>query len=190
MSSPKRGADKAPPEAAQADAPETVSAPEAAQPPASAMVTMEDVEAAIERAKAAAMVEANEMVEALHERLGQFRGDFKHALEALSFRVDEVSRAPSLPGNVSAELAEIRGVLGRIGTALNRQDLLTPPATAEQVRAALKVGCTLLVLQAYKAMGVAFEAGRKLESNAFEHRSIIDGVASGKLLVSIVATKG
>lgn len=184
MSGAKKAADKAAPETAEAAVSE-LTAPVAEAAP----VTMAYVDAAVAKAFAEATKRSAAQIDALREGMAQLRESFTAALDQVSARVDSLSAAPAMPASISRELDDIRAVLARIGGALKRQDLLTPPATAAQVEAALKVGCTLHVLQAYKAMGIAFEAGRRLESTAFDHRSILDGVRSGKLLVSIVSSK-
>lgn len=180
----KKAADKAAPEAADVAASEPAAQVET--PAEAAPVTMADVDAAIAKAFAEATKRSAAQVEMLRSHMGQLRENFMSSLEQVAARVDSLSAGAATPASMAGELDAIRAILGRIGKALNRQDLLTPPASAEQVEAALKAGCTLQVLQPYKAMGIAFEAGRRLESTAFDHRSILDGVRSGRLLVSIV----
>jgi len=182
--SAKKAADKAASDAA----PEVDLTPEAA-PVEPALVTMADVDAAIGKAFAEATKRSAAQVETLRAHMGQLREGFMASLEQVAARVDSLHAGAATPASMAGELDAIRAILGRIGKALNRQDLLTPPASAEQVEAVLKAGCTLQVLQPYKAMGIAFEAGRRLESTAFDHRSILDGVRSGRLLVSIVSSK-
>lgn len=183
MSVAKKAADKAAQEVAEVAASEPTAT--AAEP---VPVTMADMDAAVAKAFAEATKRSAAQVEMLRASMAQLREHLTAAIEQVSARVDSAASA-ALPANIGRELDDIRAILGRIGGALKRQDLLTPPATAAQVEKALKAGCTLQVLQAYKAMGIAFEAGRRLESTAFDHRSILDGVRSGKLLVSIVSSK-
>lgn len=84
------------------------------------------------------------------------------------------------------EVAELRAVQGRTAEALGRRDLLAPPASYEQVQAALAAGAELLVLRDYKAGPLNIKAMTRLHGSSIDHGKILAGVASGGLCVSIV----
>lgn len=91
---------------------------------------------------------------------------------------------------IAALQAQVEGLVGvqaRLAEAIRRPDLLSPPATFEQVEAALKdPDGELLVLRDYKIGAMSIKANARLEVVNVDHRKILDGVAAGDLVVSII----
>lgn len=89
-------------------------------------------------------------------------------------------------GGLKAQVSEVKAGLMRVVQALGRTDIVTPPATVEQLVAALKSNPRVKILGDYKTIGVDLKAGRELDTQAFNHQALIDGVRCGKLRLSIL----
>lgn len=78
-------------------------------------------------------------------------------------------------------------LIGRLAEALGRRDLLTPPATVEQLRAAYKAGRSLLILKDCKSHGLNFSNGTKVEARQFQLEDMVELLERGLLAVAIAA---
>jgi len=85
------------------------------------------------------------------------------------------------------ELSEVRSQLGRLALAMGRQDLLTPPATVEQLREGYRAGRSLLVLKDCTVTGgFRFIAGTKVEARQYDLERMANLVEQGHLAVAVV----
>jgi ElaB/YqjD/DUF883 family membrane-anchored ribosome-binding protein len=120
----------------------------------------------------------------LHERLDDLAQQINGLGHALNSMERDRQEAPS--SDMASEVANLSAAVNGIVLALDREDLLTPTASPEQLEAAFAKGCRLKVLCDYASPGINVKAGRVLESQSSNARAIIDGVRSGRLRVSIL----
>lgn len=123
---------------------------------------------------------------------GALRGE----VELLRIEVAElkaqVAARHDLNGTIEAQgqmIAELRGQLGRLAASMGRSDILTTPATVDQLRAAHAAGNMLLVLRDLAIAGppaVRFTAGAKIEARQYALDRLIELVEGGKLHVAVV----
>lgn len=113
----------------------------------------------------------------------------KVQVAALTERCDaQAERMSGLTTVVNAqtvELGELRSLIGRLATSLGRADILTPPATTEQLRVAYKQGAMLVVLKDCKVPGMNFVADTKIEARQFPLERLIELIEMGKLALAI-----
>lgn len=88
---------------------------------------------------------------------------------------------------LKAEIRQLRATQERIADALNRRDLLAPPATLEQVKSALTdPAAVLLVLKDFRIGSTVLRANQRLEGTSVDHGKILDGVTTGELRLAII----
>jgi hypothetical protein len=122
---------------------------------------------------------------AFEAKLAEFKAEISSKLEALGHGLASVEARLARTPHAS-EVAEIRAGLGRLVGALGRNDIVTPPATVDQLIEALKQNPKVKILGDYKTIGVDLKAGRVLDTQAYNHGALIDGVRCGKLRLSIL----
>lgn len=125
------------------------------------------------------------------DAVAKLREEFAAKLAPLSAQIEAIeSRLSDLAtdtGGARRAFRELRESFKRLAVALDRPDFLHPPATVEQVEAAIAAGRRLKVLRDYKAIGITLPAGRELEPNQINVRVIVDAVARGVLLLSVLS---
>lgn len=119
-----------------------------------------------------------------------FGGASKADVAALRGEVARLSQASAaLVESYDRQLEELRGQLARLASSMGRSDILTPPATVEQLRAAHKAGAFLLVLRDLAIAGSAgmrFTAGTKIEARQYPLDRLIELIETGRLSVAVV----
>ena len=134
----------------------------------------------------------------VHIELQRFGGPggLKAEVHALRIEVAElkaqVAARHDLNGTIEAQaqmIADLRAQLGRLAASMGRSDILTTPATVDQLRAAHGAGHMLLVLRDLAIAGppaVRFTAGAKVEARQYALDRLIELVEAGKLHVAVV----
>lgn len=92
----------------------------------------------------------------------------------------------AIVGQQGQELSEARSQLSRLALAMGRQDLLTPPATIEQLHDAYKAGRSLLVLKDCNIPGQRFIAGTKIEARQYDLEKMATLIEQRHLAVAVV----
>lgn len=101
---------------------------------------------------------------------------------AFRARIEELEDLVKTQGQT---LARQDILLRRLADAMGRRDLLAPPATVEQLRAAHKAGQSVLVLKDCKSHGLDLRNGTKVEIRQFPLEDIIELVERGLLAVAV-----
>lgn len=122
---------------------------------------------------------------AFEEKLAGFRAEVSGKLEALAKGLNaaelKLAKTPH-----ADDVAELKAGVLRIIQAMDRQDLMTPQASVEQLIAALKRNPQVKILNDYKTIGVDLKAGRVLDTQAYNHEALIAGVRCGKLRLAVL----
>lgn len=101
----------------------------------------------------------------------------------------EVARLAPIVESQAKDIEELRSQLARLASSMGRSDILTPPATVEQLRAAHKAGAFLLVLRELLITGSAgmrFTAGTRIEARQYPLDRLIELIETGRLSVAVV----
>lgn len=122
---------------------------------------------------------------AFEAKLSDFKAEISAKLEALGNGLADVENRLAKTPHAS-EVSDLKAGVLRIIRAMDRQDLMTPQASVDQLVEALKRNPKVKILGDYKTIGVDLKAGRVLDTQAFNHGALIDGVRCGKLRLSIL----
>ncbi len=154
------------------------------------------VKAAVDKAVAqlgrAITEELDAQREMFNGRIAGFREEFGAMINQLGLELERARErldAASSTG-MKIELSNLQGAVERIANMLGRHDIISPPASVEQIEEALKQRARLRILNDYQTPTLRLSAGRVIEGQSFNHQTLLDGVRSGKLKVSVLPPEG
>jgi hypothetical protein len=116
-------------------------------------------------------------------------GALRAEVARLTLLAADVPALRALVEEQGKAIAELQAQLARLAASMGRSDILTPPATVEQLRAAHKRGAQLLVLRDLAitgSAGIKFVAGTKVEARQYPLDRLIELLETGRLSVAVV----
>ena len=148
---------------------------------------------AIADVQAGAKLELEQAITSMSATFDHFAQGMRRTIEELEARLATVAAKVAKQeassehrDGLARELAALQEAVRRISVALDRRDLLTPPATPAQVGEAMDKGLRLLVLQDFAQLNLVFKAGRIITAQSQSKAIIMDAVTSGRLKLSIM----